>query len=61
MLFISRNLAVVRYVASHVAVLRRGQLVEQGPTPSVLGAPELEYTRVLLAAVPRRTARRSRS
>jgi peptide/nickel transport system ATP-binding protein len=59
-LFISHNLAVVRYVASHVAVLRRGRVVEQGPTAEVLGEPRHDYTRELLAAVPGSTARRSR-
>jgi peptide/nickel transport system ATP-binding protein len=59
-LFISHNLAVVRYVASHVAVLRHGRVVEQGPTAEVLSEPRHDYTRELLAAVPGSTARRSR-
>ncbi|TYB48255.1 ABC transporter ATP-binding protein [Actinomadura chibensis] len=59
-LFISHNLAVVRYVASHVAVMRGGRLVEQGPMTSVLSEPSHEYTRELLAAVPGRTTRRSK-
>ncbi|MBM6404540.1 ATP-binding cassette domain-containing protein [Phycicoccus sp. CSK15P-2] len=53
MLFISHNLALVRYVASHVAVMHAGRLVEEGPTHRVLADPEHDYTRQLLAAVPR--------
>lgn len=59
-LFISHNLAVVRYVASHVAVMRSGRLVEQGPMTRVLTEPGHQYTRELLAAVPGRTTRRSK-
>ncbi len=53
MLFISHNLAVVRYVADHVAVMYRGRIVEHGPAGQVLIDPAHDYTRELLAAVPR--------
>ncbi|GAA0595637.1 ABC transporter ATP-binding protein [Kribbella sandramycini] len=51
MLFISHNLAVVRYVATQVAVMHHGRIVEHGPAPEVLGNPQHDYTRELLASL----------
>lgn len=52
-LFVTHNIAVVEYIAHRVAVMYRGQVVEQGPVADVLYNPQHEYTRKLLAAVPR--------
>lgn len=52
MLFISHNLAVVRYISDEVCVMRHGRLVEAGPTEQLLAAPADPYTRDLLDAVP---------
>ena len=53
LLFITHNLPLVRTLADEVAVMFRGQVVEQGPVARVLDAPEHPYTRALLACVPR--------
>ncbi|WP_432840671.1 dipeptide ABC transporter ATP-binding protein [Dactylosporangium sp. CA-092794] len=52
LLLVSHDLAVVAGIADRVLVMRDGRIVEQGPTERVLRAPEDEYTRLLLAAVP---------
>ena len=52
LMFISHNLAVVRYVSSRVAVMHDGRVVEEGPSGEVLGDPQDPYTRELLAAIP---------
>ena len=52
-LFITHNMGVVEVLAHHVAVMKTGRIVEQGPAQQVLGAPQADYTRELLAAVPR--------
>jgi peptide/nickel transport system ATP-binding protein len=51
-LFISHNLAVVRYLADTIAVMHRGQVVESGSTDEVIDQPRHGYTRELLSAVP---------
>lgn len=52
MLFISHDLAVVGKVASRVAVMRRGEILETGASQQLLTHPEHVYTKSLLAAVP---------
>jgi peptide/nickel transport system ATP-binding protein len=57
MLFISHNLAVVEHLATHVAVMYRGRVVEMAPTQSIFTTAAHGYTQRLLSAVlPARSA-----
>ncbi len=60
LLLITHNFGVVKGLADRVAVMWRGRLVEEGPTPQVLRAPVHPYTRALLDCVPRLGANLSR-
>ena len=52
-LFITHDMAVVAQMADRVVVMYRGRLVEEGPVAEIFANPRAEYTRALLAAVPR--------
>jgi len=49
--FISHDLAVVSAISDQVAVMRRGHIVEQGPTDDVFSSPREPYTVALLDAI----------
>lgn len=52
LLYITHDIATARYVAEDIIVMYAGQIVEWGPTESVLNDPQHPYTRLLLSAVP---------
>jgi len=51
-LFISHSMPVVRYLATRIAVMYRGKIVEVGPTEQITERPQHAYTRSLLEATP---------
>jgi peptide/nickel transport system ATP-binding protein len=52
MLFVTHNLPLVRSIAHRIVVMSDGRIVEAGPADRVLDAPQAEYTRKLLEAIP---------
>jgi ABC-type glutathione transport system ATPase component len=59
MIFISHDLALVHHLCNEVAVMQAGSSVEQGAPADVLRHPQHDYTRKLLAAVPKGPADRA--
>jgi peptide/nickel transport system ATP-binding protein/oligopeptide transport system ATP-binding protein len=51
-LFIAHDLAVVEHMSDEIIVMHHGKIVERGTSEQVCTAPQHEYTRKLLAAVP---------
>ena len=51
-IFISHDISVVRYFCDRVAVMHSGKLVELGPAEKICTAPDADYTRALISAVP---------
>jgi peptide/nickel transport system ATP-binding protein len=51
--FISHDLAVVKFIADEVAVMNAGQVVEYGDAVSIYRDPKHEYTKKLLSAIPK--------
>ena len=56
-LFISHNLHVVRKLCTRVAVMCKGELLEEGPVDEIFVRPQAEYTKGLIAAIPTRRKR----
>ena len=51
-LFVTHDLSLGNYISDRTVILRRGRVVEQGPTAKVFAAPRHSYTRMLLSCVP---------
>ncbi|MDP9820775.1 ATP-binding cassette domain-containing protein [Nocardioides massiliensis] len=59
-LFVTHDMSLVQVIADDVAVMRSGRLVENRPVEELFADPQEDYTRQLLAAIPRAEAGRRR-
>jgi peptide/nickel transport system ATP-binding protein/oligopeptide transport system ATP-binding protein len=60
-IFVSHDLAVVKHIADHVAVMNLGQIVETAEADALFAAPRHPYSRALLSAIPMPKPRAKRS
>jgi len=61
MLFITHDLNLARRLCSHIAVMKNGEVVEQGETESIFQNPRKAYTKRLIEAVPSRMKRKTKT
>jgi peptide/nickel transport system ATP-binding protein len=52
-IFISHDLAVVRYISDRIMVMNKGKIVESGPADEVFFHPKEAYTQRLIGAIPK--------
>ena len=53
LMFITHDLGVVQHIADRIIVMNRGRVIEEGPCGQVLKTPREDYTRYLMASVPK--------
>ncbi|MCC6287051.1 MAG: ABC transporter ATP-binding protein [Chitinophagaceae bacterium] len=53
MLFISHDLSVIKYISDRIMVMYRGKIIETGNAEDIYNNPQNEYTRMLIAAIPK--------
>ena len=51
-IIVTHNLGVASYMSNKIIVMQNGRVVESGPREKIIGDPQHEYTKELLAAVP---------
>ena len=53
LIFISHDLNTVRKIADRIVVMKEGEIVEDNDTKSIFTSPKVEYTKMLIDAIPK--------